>query len=376
MILLLQNCWMSVLEVSGHVGGVVSILCPVSQTKDNNSQHSNMYLCKGVCSRENILIQTENKRSAVTWQGRYNIEVNRGDGVFNVTIKKLKRSDEGRYCCGMEKPFNVLYQEVNLIVLDGDKTCSDINVEGFEGGEVSFQSSHRLAWKYNKYLCRDPCKETEDILATVKSGKRVESGRITLVDSGDGVFNVTFSQLRLSDSGKYWCGVDRPGFDTFTAVTLTVKERKCDFFSITMYLFPLFYFLSLHSPLVGKSQHFRGKYFMMIMSSSHVCMSIQHLHLSCCSSFPPQVNHGDHHYEEILGKKDSGGVVSSVYANVSSPTDQLHYASVNFQNDSTTVLTNRNAPPDTDKNGSSTCDYSSISGTPNLYSTVIKPEGP
>ncbi|GLD60845.1 CMRF35-like molecule 1 [Lates japonicus] len=89
-----------------------------------------------------------------------------------------------------------------------------------------------------------------------------------------------------------------------------------------------------------------------------------------------EVNHGDHHYEEIVGKKNSGGVVSSVYASVSPPADQLHYASVNFQNDSTTVLTDRNAPPDTDKSGSSTCDYSSISGTPTLYSTVIKPEGP
>ncbi|GAA6220157.1 uncharacterized protein LOC108885470 isoform X1 [Lates japonicus] len=138
----------AVLEVSGHVGGEVSILCPVSQTKDNSSQHSNMYLCKGVCSRENILIQTENKRSAVTCRGRYNMEVNRGDGVFNVTIKKLKRSDEGRYCCGMEKPFNVLYQEVNLIVLDASTvppgsppSVTTLHTEGEALPQSSLQSS-------------------------------------------------------------------------------------------------------------------------------------------------------------------------------------------------------------------------------------------
>ncbi|XP_040892921.1 CMRF35-like molecule 6 [Toxotes jaculatrix] len=107
-----------VLEVSGHVGGEVSVHCSVSRTKDNSSEHSNMYFCSGVCSRENVLIQTKRKRSPVTWRGRYSMEADRGDGVFNVTIKKLKREDAGRYCCGVGKTFNVLYQEVNLIVLD------------------------------------------------------------------------------------------------------------------------------------------------------------------------------------------------------------------------------------------------------------------
>ncbi|XP_068582962.1 uncharacterized protein [Cebidichthys violaceus] len=99
-----------------------------------------------------------------------------------------------------------------------------IEVEGFEGGEVSFQCSHRLAVKNDKYLCKDPCNDGEDKLVTLKAGGRVESGRITLVDSGDGVFTVVFSHLRLSDLGKYWCAVDRFGLDTFTEVHVTVKE--------------------------------------------------------------------------------------------------------------------------------------------------------
>ncbi|XP_073329865.1 uncharacterized protein [Pagrus major] len=101
---------------------------------------------------------------------------------------------------------------------------ASINVEGFERGEVSFQCRHRLAWKNHKYLCKDPCEVPEDILVTVESGRRAESGNIILVDSGDGAFTVTFSQLQLSDSGRYWCGVDRPGFDSYTRVQLTVKE--------------------------------------------------------------------------------------------------------------------------------------------------------
>ncbi|KAE8300808.1 hypothetical protein D5F01_LYC00955 [Larimichthys crocea] len=101
---------------------------------------------------------------------------------------------------------------------------ASINTEGFERGEVSFQCSHSFATKNHKYFCKDPCTANTDILATVKSGERVKSERIILVDLGNGVFTVTFSQLHLSDSGRYWCAVDRPGFDTFTAVYLTVKE--------------------------------------------------------------------------------------------------------------------------------------------------------
>lgn len=101
---------------------------------------------------------------------------------------------------------------------------AEINVEGFEGGEVSFRCSHKLAWKNNKYFCNDPCKSSRDILVTVQSGGRAGAERITLVDSGDGASTVTFSQLQLSDTGRYLCGVDRPGFDTYTSVQLTVKE--------------------------------------------------------------------------------------------------------------------------------------------------------
>uniref|UniRef100_A0A3B4ZQM0 Immunoglobulin V-set domain-containing protein n=1 Tax=Stegastes partitus TaxID=144197 RepID=A0A3B4ZQM0_9TELE len=86
---------------------------------------------------------------------------------------------------------------------------AEINVEGFEGGEVTFKCSHKLAWKDNKYFCISPCKSDKDTLATVTSGGRAQSGRITLVDSGDSAFSVTFSQLRLSDSKEYMCAVER-----------------------------------------------------------------------------------------------------------------------------------------------------------------------
>lgn len=101
---------------------------------------------------------------------------------------------------------------------------ASINMQGFERGNVSFQCSHGLAGKHNKYICKDQCKTSQDVLVTVKPGLRAQSGRITLVDLGDGVFTVTFSRLQLSDSGTYWCAVERPGFDTYIEVHLSVKE--------------------------------------------------------------------------------------------------------------------------------------------------------
>ncbi|XP_039860772.1 CMRF35-like molecule 9 [Simochromis diagramma] len=99
-----------------------------------------------------------------------------------------------------------------------------INLEEFEGRSVSFQCPHRLAGSNNKYFCKDPCISTGDILLTVEPGRRAESGRIALVDSGDGSFTVTFSNLQLSDSQKYWCAVERTGFDTYVEIQLTVKK--------------------------------------------------------------------------------------------------------------------------------------------------------
>ncbi|KAI3352299.1 hypothetical protein L3Q82_005278 [Scortum barcoo] len=107
----------AVLEVSGNVGGEVSIHCSGLWNIDNISENYNMYFCKGNCSRENNLIQTERMQLAVTRRGRYSMQVNQEDGAFNVTIKRLRKADAGRYHCGVGKTFNLLYQEVNLIVL-------------------------------------------------------------------------------------------------------------------------------------------------------------------------------------------------------------------------------------------------------------------
>ncbi|TNN63052.1 CMRF35-like molecule 1 [Liparis tanakae] len=275
-------CCFSVLQVSGHVGAEVSIHCSGRWTADNSSErHHDVYFCNGVCAKENILIQTAGEGSEVTRHGRYSMEVNEGHDTFRVTIKSLKRTDAGTYHCSVEGTLRGWHQEVTLIVLDAstvplgwppsttpiqtgagtlpqasvasitepslaawtrpaaeDKSnqaatpylkaagteAAGVNVEGLEGGEVSFHCSHGYAWSNQKYLCKDPCKASQDVMVTVQNGGGAASGRMEMADLGNGVSFVTFSHLQLSDMGRYWCAVERFGFDTFIEVHVSVQK--------------------------------------------------------------------------------------------------------------------------------------------------------
>ncbi|XP_015245496.1 PREDICTED: uncharacterized protein LOC107094428 isoform X2 [Cyprinodon variegatus] len=101
--------------------------------------------------------------------------------------------------------------------------AAEINIEGIEGGDVSFKCSHKLANNNKKYFCKDPC-NSKDILVTVSPGEKAESGRINLVDHEDGSFKVTIKHLQVSDSHVYWCAVIRSMRNTFTSVNLTVHK--------------------------------------------------------------------------------------------------------------------------------------------------------
>lgn len=108
-----------VLETNGHVGGNVSIHCFSSRSPVNISELYSINFCKDVCSDENTIIQMEKAGSAMKRDLRYSVELDGGDGVFTVTINHLRKTDAGRYLCGLMRTFNVIYQEVSLKVVDG-----------------------------------------------------------------------------------------------------------------------------------------------------------------------------------------------------------------------------------------------------------------
>ncbi|XP_036804881.1 cell wall protein DAN4-like [Oncorhynchus mykiss] len=91
------------------------------------------------------------------------------------------------------------------------------------GGQVTVGCSFTLAGNNNKYFCKGTC-SGRDILVETKGSKNVSQDRYSIEDKGDGVFYVTIKNLMKSDSGTYWCGVERTIKDTFQEVNLTVTD--------------------------------------------------------------------------------------------------------------------------------------------------------
>ncbi|XP_063003624.1 CMRF35-like molecule 5 [Elgaria multicarinata webbii] len=72
-----------------------------------------------------------------------------------------------------------------------------------------------------KYWCRGSSRLHCDILGD--TDKR-ENSRVTVTDNRKGALLVTMKQLTASDSGTYWCGIDRPFADIMAAVELKVNK--------------------------------------------------------------------------------------------------------------------------------------------------------
>ncbi|XP_029545786.1 transmembrane domain-containing protein TMIGD3-like isoform X3 [Salmo trutta] len=98
------------------------------------------------------------------------------------------------------------------------------NVEEVVGGQVTVGCSFTLAGNNNKYFCKGTC-SGEDILVETNGSKNVTQDRYSIEDKGN-VFYATIKDLRKSDSGTYWCGVDRTIKDTFQEVRLIVTDEK------------------------------------------------------------------------------------------------------------------------------------------------------
>ncbi|XP_029601387.1 transmembrane domain-containing protein TMIGD3-like isoform X2 [Salmo trutta] len=92
------------------------------------------------------------------------------------------------------------------------------------GGQVTVGCSFTLAGNNNKYFCKGTC-SGKDILVETKGIKNASQDRYSIEDKGD-VFYVTIKDLRKSDSGTYWCGVDRTIKDTFQELRLIVTDEK------------------------------------------------------------------------------------------------------------------------------------------------------
>ncbi|XP_031673172.1 uncharacterized protein LOC116363984 isoform X2 [Oncorhynchus kisutch] len=101
-----------------------------------------------------------------------------------------------------------------------------INVKGVVAGQVKIKCSHTWAGDNEKYFCKIKCYHRDRLVQTEGNKNYIEKGRYTIEDLRNGVSYVTIKNLRKTDSGTYWCGVERYGPDTYQEVHLTVTDGK------------------------------------------------------------------------------------------------------------------------------------------------------
>ncbi|CAO2646009.1 CMRF35-like molecule 5 [Lemmus lemmus] len=110
---------------------------------------------------------------------------------------------------------------VLLLFLAGCSTAQDAitgpdMVSGHEQGSLTVRCHYDSSWKnHKKYWCRGAdWKACEILVKTDTSEKLVKKNRVSIRDNQrDFIFTVTMEELRLSDAGIYWCGIERVGYD-------------------------------------------------------------------------------------------------------------------------------------------------------------------
>ncbi|XP_034542972.1 CMRF35-like molecule 5 isoform X2 [Notolabrus celidotus] len=103
-----------------------------------------------------------------------------------------------------------------------------INTNGRVGSNLIIKCSHWNLWGYEKenvkYFCGSPCND-KDVIVKAEYRKTRRKNQIELTNSGNYLF-VTFLNLQKSDSGKYYCGLERFGRDPLIEVNVEVKDAE------------------------------------------------------------------------------------------------------------------------------------------------------
>lgn len=113
-----------------------------------------------------------------------------------------------------------------FVVFSGVLMKSGDVLEGTVGEKVEITCPYSDDYKYTpKYFCRHPCTSAHVLIKSAKTDQFISDGRYSLIDTvRSRIFTVTISDLRLKDSGVYYCGVDRWFRDTLSKVNLSVRQ--------------------------------------------------------------------------------------------------------------------------------------------------------
>ena len=107
-------------------------------------------------------------------------------------------------------------------------------VSGHERGSLTVRCRYHSKWKnYTKYWCRGADWSACETLVKTDKEQLVKKDRVSIRDDQtDFVVTVTMEELRISDAGVYWCGIERTGFDPKFKVNVNIGPGKKTFQNI------------------------------------------------------------------------------------------------------------------------------------------------
>ncbi|XP_056240654.1 CMRF35-like molecule 5 isoform X3 [Seriola aureovittata] len=120
--------------------------------------------------------------------------------------------------------FFLMLQDVKTGLINAERPYT-----GTEGGNITVSCSFILNGN-TKIFCKDKCEKKEDILLETTED-RAERGRYRIEYERGAVteratLNVSITQLSMSDSGQYWCGLKRFGPDGYEEFEIRVIEAS------------------------------------------------------------------------------------------------------------------------------------------------------
>ncbi|XP_041661547.1 uncharacterized protein LOC121521536 isoform X2 [Cheilinus undulatus] len=193
---------------TGATGGNGSIACSFSK------QYDWKFFCKNECEGEDILVKTDGVKAV---NGRFRAsyqEVSKSGtkSTLSVTITNLKKSDSGRYRCGLggaDAPQSNSDFMVRVVddPIQGNSYFAGTKVEGEHYTRGCSGDPVPGGWMF---LCRGDCVKEEDILIETNTSD-AQSGRYRLEYRTKSLYGlyVTISNLTRSDTGWHRCGYGR-----------------------------------------------------------------------------------------------------------------------------------------------------------------------
>ncbi|XP_035304058.1 CMRF35-like molecule 3 isoform X2 [Cricetulus griseus] len=109
-------------------------------------------------------------------------------------------------------------------------------VRGQERGSLTVRCRYDSRWKDNKkYWCRGADLNACEILVKTNTSEKLVKNRVSIRDDQiDLIFTVTMEDLRISDAGIYWCGIDRVGYDPSFKVNVNIDPEVSTVIMTTM----------------------------------------------------------------------------------------------------------------------------------------------